>query len=58
MMVGKGSVIDSAYRVIKSKRESNMTKSMTAFARTQQSLDEGELVWEIRSVNQRFLDAL
>ena len=33
-----------------------MTKSMTAFARTQQSLDEGELVWEIRSVNQRFLE--
>ncbi len=33
-----------------------MTKSMTAFARTQQSLDEGELVWEIRSVNHRFLE--
>ena len=33
-----------------------MTKSMTAFARTQQSLDEGELTWEIRSVNQRFLE--
>ncbi|MBT8118470.1 MAG: YicC family protein [Gammaproteobacteria bacterium] len=33
-----------------------MTKSMTAFARIQQSLDEGELVWEIRSVNQRFLE--
>ncbi len=56
MMVCKGGVIDSAYRVIKSKRESSMTKSMTAFARTQQSLDEGELVWEIRSVNQRFLE--
>ena len=33
-----------------------MTKSMTAFARIQQSLDEGDLVWELRSVNQRFLD--
>ena len=33
-----------------------MTKSMTAFARTQQSLDEGELIWEIRSVNHRFLE--
>ncbi len=33
-----------------------MTKSMTAFARVQQSLDEGELVWELRSVNQRFLE--
>ncbi len=33
-----------------------MTKSMTAFARTQQSLDEGELVWEIRSVNHRYLE--
>ena len=33
-----------------------MTKSMTAFARSQQSLNEGELVWEIRSVNHRFLE--
>jgi uncharacterized protein (TIGR00255 family) len=33
-----------------------MTKSMTAFARTQQSLEEGELIWEIRSVNHRFLE--
>jgi uncharacterized protein (TIGR00255 family) len=33
-----------------------MTKSMTAFARIQQSLDEGELVWEIRSVNHRYLE--
>jgi len=33
-----------------------MTKSMTAFARTQQNLDEGELIWEIRSVNHRFLE--
>jgi uncharacterized protein (TIGR00255 family) len=33
-----------------------MTKSMTAFARNQQTLNEGELVWEIRSVNHRFLE--
>ena len=35
-----------------------MTKSMTAFARSQQSLGEGEgeLIWEIRSVNHRFLE--
>ena len=33
-----------------------MTKSMTAFARIQQSLDEGELIWELRSVNHRFLE--
>lgn len=33
-----------------------MIKSMTAFARVQQSLEQGELIWEIRSVNQRFLE--
>ncbi len=33
-----------------------MTKSMTAYARNQQSLDEGELIWELRSVNHRFLE--
>ena len=33
-----------------------MTKSMTAFARTQQDLDEGTLIWEIRSVNHRYLE--
>ncbi|MCG6939438.1 MAG: YicC family protein [Gammaproteobacteria bacterium] len=33
-----------------------MTKSMTAFARTQQSLEEGELIWEVRSVNHRYLE--
>jgi uncharacterized protein (TIGR00255 family) len=33
-----------------------MTKSMTAFARIQQSLDEGDLIWELRSVNHRFLE--
>ncbi len=33
-----------------------MTKSMTAFARIQKNLDEGDIVWEIRSVNHRFLE--
>lgn len=33
-----------------------MIRSMTAFARTQKCLDEGELIWEIRSVNHRFLE--
>jgi len=33
-----------------------MIKSMTAFARVQQGLEQGELSWELRSVNQRFLE--
>jgi len=33
-----------------------MTKSMTAFARTQQNLGEGDLIWELRSVNHRYLE--
>ncbi len=33
-----------------------MTTSMTAFARTERGLDEIQLVWEIRSVNHRYLD--
>ncbi len=33
-----------------------MTKSMTAFARVQQNLDEGEVIWELRSVNHRYLE--
>ena len=33
-----------------------MTKSMTAFARIQRNLDVGDIVWEIRSVNHRFLE--
>ncbi|MBE9568360.1 MAG: YicC family protein [Proteobacteria bacterium] len=33
-----------------------MTKSMTAFARIQQNTDAGELVWELRSVNHRYLE--
>ena len=33
-----------------------MTKSMTAFARTQQSLVEGDIICELRSVNHRFLE--
>jgi len=33
-----------------------MIKSMTAFSRVQNNLEEGELIWEIRSVNHRFLE--
>ena len=33
-----------------------MICSMTAFARIQDSGPEGELIWEIRSVNHRFLE--
>ena len=33
-----------------------MTKSMTAFARVQKNLAEGDLIWELRSVNNRFLE--
>ena len=33
-----------------------MTSSMTAFARTQIEEDWGSLVWEIRSVNHRYLE--
>ncbi|MGL6028513.1 MAG: YicC/YloC family endoribonuclease [Legionella sp.] len=33
-----------------------MTQSMTAFARVQKELDTGQLCWEIRSVNHRYLD--
>ncbi|MBC8478450.1 YicC family protein [bacterium] len=34
-----------------------MLKSMTAFARVQQSNDSGEIVWEIKSVNHRYLES-
>ena len=33
-----------------------MLKSMTAFAREQQSSESGEVVWEIKSVNHRYLE--
>jgi uncharacterized protein (TIGR00255 family) len=33
-----------------------MLKSMTAFSRVQQSNDSGEIVWEIKSVNHRYLE--
>ena len=33
-----------------------MIRSMTAFARAQKQLDEGDIVWEIRSVNHRYLE--
>lgn len=35
-----------------------MTKSMTAFSRSSDEQDWGSLVWEIRSVNHRFLDVV
>ena len=34
-----------------------VTKSMTAFAREAATGDEGELTWELRSVNHRYLEA-
>ena len=34
-----------------------MVYSMTAFARSEQTTDQGTLVWEIRSVNHRYLEA-
>jgi len=34
-----------------------MTKSMTAFARASSTGDEGELTWELRSVNHRYLES-
>ena len=33
-----------------------MLKSMTAFSRVQQSDESGEIVWEIKSVNHRYLE--
>jgi uncharacterized protein (TIGR00255 family) len=33
-----------------------MTSSMTAFARQQTQMDQGTLLWEIRSVNHRYLE--
>ncbi len=33
-----------------------MIKSMTAFSRVQQSNDSGEIVWELKSVNHRYLE--
>ncbi len=35
---------------------SYMTRSMTGFARNQQNLKEGDLIWEVRSVNHRYLE--
>ena len=33
-----------------------MTKSMTAFARETANTEQGEMTWEVRSVNHRFLE--
>jgi uncharacterized protein (TIGR00255 family) len=34
----------------------NMIRSMTAFARHESQIEQGELVWEMRSVNHRYLE--
>jgi len=34
----------------------NVTRSMTAFARQEQQTEQGDLTWEIRSVNHRYLE--
>jgi uncharacterized protein (TIGR00255 family) len=34
-----------------------MTRSMTGFARVEAQLEQGDLAWELRAVNHRFLDA-
>lgn len=34
-----------------------MTHSMTAFARSETTTEEGRLIWELRSLNHRFLEA-
>ena len=46
----------TADRKLSAEQDKNMIKSMTAFARVQQGLEQGELIWELRSVNQRFLE--
>ena len=33
-----------------------MTRSMTAFARQQSTLETGEIIWELRSLNSRYLE--
>ena len=33
-----------------------MIRSMTAFARQEQQTEHGDLIWEIRSVNHRYLE--
>lgn len=38
------------------REQDDMINSMTAFAHTEQALDAGTLVWEIRSVNHRYLE--
>ena len=35
-----------------------MIRSMTAFARSERSADWGTAYWELRSVNNRYLDVL
>ena len=42
--------------VVLSIGEESMIRSMTAFARSEEQTEGGALVWELRSVNHRYLD--
>src|SRR5690606_10466319 len=46
----------NAGRHISRDQEQNMAYSMTAFARSESSTDQGSLLWELRSVNHRYLE--
>ena len=49
---GKSAIVHALFLAL----SSNMTQSMTAFARQQAEQEWGALVWEIRSVNHRYLE--
>jgi uncharacterized protein (TIGR00255 family) len=49
---GKSAIVHALFLAL----SSNMTQSMTAFARQQAEQEWGTLVWEIRSVNHRYLE--
>lgn len=49
---GKSAIVHAFFLVLSNK----MTQSMTAFARQQTEHEWGTLVWEIRSVNHRYLE--
>ena len=49
---GKSAIVHAFFWVLSNK----MTQSMTAFARQQTEHEWGTLVWEIRSVNHRYLE--
>ncbi len=56
LLCGHDRLVETDNKLALPWRDLPMTKSMTAFARSQQNLDEGEIIWEIRSVNHRFLE--